>query len=108
LRLKFISTFFRLVMNRIDVTSINIRGLCDQAKRSAFYEYIRQKQFDVIFVQETHMCDDETIQRAKKQWSGTSHWIKGEPNSKGVAILFRKGMDVKLTVAMDAFCVLIA
>jgi hypothetical protein len=40
------------------------------------------------------MCDNQIIQRAKKQWSGTSCWIKGEPNSYGVAILFRRGLDV--------------
>jgi exonuclease III len=89
------------VMNHINIIWINVRGLCGQAKRTAFYQYVQEKQFDVTLIQETHMCDDHLIHRAKKQWLGTSYWIKGEPNSTGVAILFRKRFDVLVQNEID-------
>jgi exonuclease III len=89
------------VMNHINITSINVRNLCGQAKSTAFYQYVQEKHLDVILIQETHMCDDQLIDRAKKQWLGTSYWIKGEPNSKGVAVLFRKRLDVLVQNEID-------
>jgi exonuclease III len=76
--------------------TVNMRGLCGNAKRAAFYEFIRQKAYDIVLVQETHMANEEVIKRAKRDWEGLSFWGKGEVNSKGVAVLFRKNLDIAI------------
>jgi exonuclease III len=47
------------------------------------------------------MASDEIIKRAKKQWEGLSFWVKGEPNSKGVAVLCRRNLDITIRKVED-------
>jgi exonuclease III len=54
----------------LKIVTINMRGLCGNVKRAAFYEFIRQKAYDIVLVQETHMADDDVIKRAKKSGKG--------------------------------------
>jgi hypothetical protein len=39
--------------------------------------------------------------RAKKQWEGLSFWAKGELNSKGVAVLSRRNLDIAIRKVED-------
>jgi exonuclease III len=80
----------------LKLITINMRGLCGNTKRAAFFEFLRQKAFDIVLVQETHMANDDIIKRAKKEWEGLSFWSKGEVNSKGVAVLFRQNLDIAI------------
>jgi exonuclease III len=81
--------------------TINMRGLCGNSKRAAFFEFVRQKAYDIVLLQETHMANDDIIKRAKKEWEGLSFWGKGEINSKGVAVLFRQNLDITIRKMED-------
>lgn len=41
-------------MSSIRLGTLNINGARDSGKRAMLYELIRQKKYDVMFVQETH------------------------------------------------------
>ena len=81
--------------NVLNVSSLNVRGLRDNTKRRNVFEWLRNKNADVVFLQETHchLKKDET--QWSKEWSGTkthNYWSLGSSRSKGVAILFSKDM----------------
>jgi len=48
----FLFLFF--IMGEIRVASLNINGAREQKKRAVLFETIKQKKFDIVFVQETH------------------------------------------------------
>ena len=80
--------------------SLNVRGLRDKKKRTLFL-FLKEKQYDIIFIQETHCGTDEDLQQWSKEWEGPAFWSKGDTNSKGTAVLLRKGsnIDVKKSLA---------
>lgn len=41
-------------MSVVRVGTINMNGARDVYKRALFFEFIKQKQIDVVFIQETH------------------------------------------------------
>ena len=51
----------------------------------------------MIFLQETHCSDDRDSYKWTKEWSGHAIWSHGENNSKGVAILVKNNIGLKLT-----------
>ena len=54
------------------------------------------KNFDVVFVQETHTKPD-TIGKIAKEWNRKSIWHSGpNPKNSGVAILFSKYLNIDL------------
>jgi exonuclease III len=56
---------------------------------------------DVIYLQETHINDEEMAQRCRSEWDGTSFWCLGTQHSCGVAILFNKKLDLTVN---STFC----
>ena len=77
--------------------SLNTRGLTEDQKRKSIYYWLRNKEADIILLQETHCCSDRDEYVWSKEWSGEALWSKGTNRSKGVAILFKPGLDVKIT-----------
>ena len=51
---------------------------------------------DVIFLQETHISDEERAQKCRSDWDGMSFWGLGTQHSCGTAILFDKKLDLKI------------
>ena len=50
----------------LSICSININGLRDNKKRHSIFHWFEKKNFDIIFLQETHCKDEfETILRGK-------------------------------------------
>ena len=72
-----------------------MRGLKDKIKRCEFYNYLRQKQIDIGFIQETH-CTKKERKWWRNQWGGEMYFSDGESNSKGVAIVFAQSFDFKV------------
>ena len=74
-----------------------MRRLADRVKRRQFFTYIREKQIDIICVQETH-CQKKYHKIWRSEWGGEIYYCDGESNARGVMIMFRKGLtsqDVK-------------
>ena len=44
--------------NRLKLASYNVRGLRDNAKRNKVFSYLKNKNYDIIILQETY-CEKE-------------------------------------------------
>ena len=76
-------------MTNLKIGTFNVRGLRKSKKRCRVFNYLHQKHYDIVFLQETHF-DINMSKIVKNQWGGTVVASCGNTDSKGVAILFRK------------------
>ena len=79
-------------METLRVDSLNINGARDVGKRSVG-EYVKQKQVQVLFLQETHSDVLNEVDWGL-WWKGASVLSHGTDFSGGVAVLFAAGLFV--------------
>ena len=72
--------------------SLNVKGICNFHKRKAIYTWCRKKNADFLFLQETH-SKKEVETQWKNEWGAEIIMSHGSLNSRGVAILIKKGVD---------------
>ena len=71
-----------------NILSLNVRGLQNEAKRKAIFNYIRDKKIHIACLQETHSApDNEQIWR--NQWKGKIIFAHGDSNARGVCVLIK-------------------
>ena len=76
-------------MSDLKFASLNVRGLRNENKRRAMFNYLRRPKYDLICLQETHSnVGDEMLWKA--EWGGQIIMSHGTQNSKGVAVLIQK------------------
>lgn len=76
----------------LDLVSLNINGLQNKAKRRAIFKNCRSAKHKFCLLQETHSSHDiETLWRA--EWGSQIIFSHGDSNSRGVAVLVRKGWE---------------
>ena len=75
--------------------SLNVRGMRKKIKRLSIFEYIKGKNVDISFLQESH-CTESDEDEWKDEWGGDIIYSNGTNNSRGVLILFKRGLDIKL------------
>ena len=74
-------------------TSYNVNGLRKNPKRKNIFYFLKQKNYDIIFLQETHSCfDDENLWQY--EWGSKFFFSRRENNSKGVAILIKQSLKI--------------
>ena len=77
------------------VGSLNIRGINKHSKRIAVFNWVKSKQFDIMFLQETYSA--EADERAwQTDWGGNVYWSHGSKHSRGVCILVKAGFDLEV------------
>ncbi len=76
-----------LFMAFINIGSFNINGCRDTTKRLAMFNYLKQKNADIILLQETHSDLQNPIQW-NCDWKGNILMSHETNLSDGVAILF--------------------
>ena len=78
------------------IGSINVNGLRNDKKRQNVFNWLKNKKYDIILLQETHCenCDEE--HEWSKDWNGVSIWCNGTRLSKGVAVLIKEKSNVKI------------
>lgn len=76
-------------------SSTNVRGLGSDLKRKEIFIWLHNRNFDISFLQETHSTAD-TEKAWQHQWgfSNSIHFSHGTSDSRGVAIVFKRGVDV--------------
>ena len=83
-------------MNNIGIYSMNARGLSDRQKRSQVFTWLRNKNANVFFMQETH----STLQYEKtwtEDWGdGALYFSHGTSNSRGVCILIKDVSNITI------------
>ena len=73
--------------------SCNVNGLRKNPKRKSIFYFLKQKNYDIIFLQETHSCfNDEKLWQY--EWGGKLFFSHGENNSEGVAILIKQSLKI--------------
>ena len=80
-------------MSFLPIASINTNGLRNDLKRNVLLGYLKDCNFKLVLLQETHSDrNDEVIW--SKQWGGQILFNHGTRHSKGVASLTSKNSDV--------------
>ena len=65
----FNQVFYIVFIMIITVASFNVNGLRQNMKRKAVFYFLKQKQFDIILLQETHsLLADEKLWQC--EWGG--------------------------------------
>ena len=82
-------------MGDFRMLSLNVRGLSNFNKRRAIFAWCRKQNAHIVFLQETHSTVNSEKQW-KAEWGAPLELAHGSSNSRGVAILFRKGFDCKI------------
>ena len=68
--------------------SYNVNRLRKNPKRKSIFYFLKQKNYDIIFLQETYSCFNDE-KRWQYEWKGKLVFSHGENNSKGVAVLVK-------------------
>lgn len=83
--------------SRIKVVSFNVNGLRSEQKRRSIFNYLKYFKADIILLQETHStCEDETVWT--NEWGAKVIFNHGTNFSKGVAVLFQRGLPFKTDI----------
>ena len=76
----------------LTLLSLNVRGLTNFRKRRTVFTWCRKRNADIVFLQETHSKSVTEVQW-RNEWGTNIVLSHGNSNSRGVAILFKKGID---------------
>ena len=83
--------------DKLKIGTFNVRGLADHHKLRKILHYLHIKEFNIIFLQETHTTKI-TARKWRTIWGGRAFFSHGSSNSKGVAILIHKNSPVRAEV----------
>ena len=72
---------------------MNVRGLGNQLKRKSLFKYFKDKQLDVILIQEVH-SNSHLAKMWATEWGNKSYFSSGTTNSRGTAILIRPNSGI--------------
>lgn len=82
-------------MDRFSILTLNTNGIRLAPKRRALFTRLRNMNFDIMMLQETHSTsNDEKIWLT--EWGSGGIFCHGLSNSRGVGILFNRGTDFKV------------
>ena len=84
-----------LLMSDLRIISFNTQGLQGINKRIDVLEYLKDKNFHIYCLQDTHFTKDN-VDKTKVQWGKGYVMSTFRPNARGVAILF--GKDIELSI----------
>jgi exonuclease III len=80
----------------INFLTLNVNGLVMADRRRLIFNSIVTLQKDIVFLQETHLVNDQHVKEVSDLWKGPSVWAVGTSHSKGVGILFSPRVHVKI------------
>lgn len=78
-------------MDTYTITTLNSNGMRLAPKRRALFANLRRIKADFYMLQETHSTQGEEI-TWRAEWGGHAVFSHGRSNSRGVAILFDRGI----------------
>ena len=83
-------------MANLKVSFINVNGFRNQYKQQIILSRLKQLQFDIVFLQETHVINIIEANKFNKLWKGKAIWSFGSNISRGVGILFNPTMNMSI------------
>ncbi len=80
----------------LNILTLNVRGISSVMKCEKAYIWCENQNADIILLQETH-CTKRKVNTFSTSWKGESfHGVSYSPYSKGVSILFRENLNIKI------------
>ena len=79
---------------------MNVRGLNDTKKRRDIFDWLRNRNYDICLLQETHATEN-VENKWRNEWGYTAFWSSFTGNSRGVAILFKNSFQYDLHSKME-------
>uniref|UniRef100_A0A3Q3VRP1 exodeoxyribonuclease III n=1 Tax=Mola mola TaxID=94237 RepID=A0A3Q3VRP1_MOLML len=76
------------------LTSLNVKGANSAIKRRRILLYLKQKNPDLVFLQETHLEKEDLL--LQRDWVGKVLYSAGSSSQRGVAILIQKNFNIKI------------
>ena len=73
----------------VSIASYNVRGISGYPKRSKIFNFLKNKYYDIICLQEIHSVKN-IAKIWKSQWGGQTFYSHGTSNSKGCMILIKR------------------
>ena len=95
------SNILLFLIMALSLISLNCNGLRSKSKLDNVFTFFRIRKFDVICLQETYWDDTFMTDIVSSKWDGEIYYSNADntKRSKGVAILFRHGLDVNLNTS---------
>ena len=83
-------------MAELKILSFNVQGLGGIKKQKDVFNYLQNKNFDILCLQDTHFTSDQEI-HIRNRWEGNCYFSAApQANARGVAIFFSKNLDYKI------------
>lgn len=82
-------------MAELKIASMNVRGVGNNKKRSETFNWLRNKQQSIIFLQEVH-CTEATFDTWRSEWGYKALFSCFSGNSAGVCILFNNNFKFNI------------
>ena len=83
-------------MAELKILSFNTQGLGGLKKQKDVLHYLKNMNFDIFCLQDTHFTTDQEI-HIRNRWEGNCHFSAApQSNARGVAIVFTKKVDYKI------------
>ena len=82
-------------MYNLKTSSSNCQGLSDSRKRRDVLQFLRQKDFNIYFLSDTHF-KPSLEKQIRAEWGYECCFSSNTSQSRGVAILFNKNFDFKI------------
>ena len=85
---------------KLNLATYNGRGLANSKKRREVFHYLNSKDYNIIFMQETHTIPaNENVWRS--EWGGSIYYAHGTSNARGAAILIKKSASIKVSKSIS-------
>ena len=82
-------------MSNLTIAALNCQGLGDYKKRRDVFQYLKQKRFDIYFLEDTHF-DVKLERQIRSEWGYQCCFSSYSTQARGVAILFNSTFDFKI------------
>jgi exonuclease III len=79
----------------VNILSVNCQGLGDIAKRKDVLNYLRNLNYNIYCLQDTHFST-ELEREVRNQWGYQCYFSSFTTNSRGVAILINNNFDFRV------------
>lgn len=79
----------------MSLLSFNCRGLHGIEKRKDVFNFLKQKQKSIYFLQDTHFTEDD-VDKVRSMWRYEIFISPGKTDSRGVAVLFNNNFDYEI------------
>ena len=83
-----------------NLVTLNVKGIRDKTKRESIFTWLKDKQADVAFLQETYSTI-EIEDEWRSLWDGNVYFSHGTNHSKGVTVLIDSKLDIQFFYLID-------